>query len=72
VTSAARMREWRQANPDLAEANARRVKLRARALRILGQRHPDELRAIIAELDAEAERDARVDAALAAVLGVSS
>lgn len=42
--------EWRRRNPAAADRNRAAVRLRSRALTILGQRHPTELRSIIADL----------------------
>lgn len=44
-------REWRQKSSKYA-AQVARQKVKDRALRILGQRHPTELRTIIAEIGA--------------------
>lgn len=44
-------REWRKRSPKRA-AQVARQKVKDRALRILGQRHPTELRTIIAEIGA--------------------
>ena len=42
--------EWRRKNPAARDRNRAAVRLRSRALTILGQRHPTELRSIIADL----------------------
>ena len=48
--SAEYIAEWRRKNPAAHDRERVGVKLRSRALTILGQRHPTELRSIIADL----------------------
>lgn len=44
------MREWRARHPDRYQAGLRQIRLRSRAKTILAQRHPAELRRIMAQL----------------------
>ena len=43
-------RAWRAKNPEAYAREKEQAKLRDRALRILGQRHPNELRGIMSDL----------------------